>query len=163
MTDMLNIGEVFQLAVQIETNAVAFYGKAAETFGGEHAAVLQNLAAMEAQHKATFEQMRDACRDMEVSSSAPSPEGGAFLAAVADGFRLEGSAAAARKLTGSETLSELLTAAIGLEKDAVVFYIGIRDVVSDARVRDQLNAVIREEQSHIVQLAETKRRLKNGA
>ena len=47
---------------------------------------------------------------------------------------------------------EVLNIAIGLEKDSIVFYESMKNVVPDAAGKNKLNAIIKQEIGHIVEL-----------
>jgi rubrerythrin len=52
-------------------------------------------------------------------------------------------------LSGHEKIEDVLRAAIGMEKDSVIFYLGLRDLVPSGAGRERVEAIIREELSHI--------------
>ena len=58
------------------------------------------------------------------------------------------------KLTGRESLEEILQTAIGLEKDSITFYLGIREMVPEKLGKDKVDRIIKEEMSHVVMLTE---------
>ncbi|GAF92843.1 unnamed protein product, partial [marine sediment metagenome] len=58
------------------------------------------------------------------------------------------------KLTGKETLAEIFKTAIGLEKDSVVFYLGMKDLVGGSLGKDRINHIIEEEMKHITLLSD---------
>ena len=57
------------------------------------------------------------------------------------------------RLTGEETPALVFHTAIGLEKDSVIFYLGIRDLVPAKLGKDRVNEVIAEEMRHITLLS----------
>jgi rubrerythrin len=71
---------------------------------------------------------------------------------MADNHGGEGSPVAADALTGNESIAEVIDIAIGLEKESVLFYVGLTDLVPPEHGREQLEAIIREERRHIIQL-----------
>jgi rubrerythrin len=44
---------------------------------------------------------------------------------------------------------EILKAAIGIEKDSIAFYLGMKDMVSERRGKEKIEEIIREEMEHI--------------
>ena len=56
-------------------------------------------------------------------------------------------------MTGTETLAEILTMAIGLEKDSIVFYIGIQRAVGERLGKEKIDDIIAEEVSHVALLS----------
>ena len=71
---------------------------------------------------------------------------------MADTHGGEGSPTAADSLTGNEPIQEIIDIAIGLEKESILFYLGLKDFVPPEYGQDKLDRIIREEQRHIVQL-----------
>ena len=49
----------------------------------------------------------------------------------------------------SSSFKEVLKSAITAEKDSIVFYIGMKEVVPSHLGKDKLDAIIKEEMSHI--------------
>jgi len=58
-------------------------------------------------------------------------------------------------------MEEVLTTAIGLEKESVLFYLGIKDIVSPEYGLERIDDIIREERGHIAQLNGLLGKLKN--
>jgi rubrerythrin len=151
---MFNVQEVFHIAIQIEANAADFYRRAAERHAGEGADYLLALADMEQEHKAAFTAMRDAY----LAEERPEPidlsnDGGMYLSAIASGFPVEGSPEVALQFDGKESLLDIVKKAIGLEKEAILLYLGIKDVVPEELGRDRIDAIIDQEKQHIIELS----------
>ena len=160
-----NADEVFEMAIRIEENGAAFYRKAAGLQSdAENRAFLEKLAAMEDGHKATFIEIRKTLTDKDKDGKVfdPQDELSQYLAAMSDTHGGEGSPSAADSLTGTETIEELLTTAIGLEKESVLFYLGIKDMVSPEYGLESIDDIIREERGHIAQLTSLLGKLKNN-
>jgi rubrerythrin len=150
-----NLDEVLEMAIRIEENGGAFYRKAAALQSdAENRRFFEKLAAMEDGHKATFTEMRNTLPDTAEGGKVFDPEDelSLYLSAMADTQGGEGNPSAADSLTGNETLEEVLTTAIGLEKESVLFYVGLKDMVAEKYGRDKIDDIIREEQSHVAQL-----------
>jgi hypothetical protein len=90
---------------------------------------------MEDAHKAAFVEMQQGVTEAEKSTSVfdPNDESYLYLAAMADSHGGEGSPSAANALTGKETMEEILIIAIRLEKEYILFYLGLRDLVPQIR------------------------------
>lgn len=150
-----NADEVFEMAEELELNGAKFYRKAASYFKyTDKANLLEGLAVMEDGHLATFQEMRRRLKNEEKETTTfdPDDEAGLYLRAMADGHVFDMSSNPCDFLTGKETMDEILKKAIGCEKDSVVFYLGIKDIVSDTGSKDKVEAVIREEMGHIALL-----------
>lgn len=150
-----NAKEVFEIAIRIEENGAAFYRKAAELQNDpEDKKFLETLASMEDRHKADFESMKDKISDLEKTQTVfdPQEEMGMYLAAMADSHGGEGHPDVLDMFNGSETTTEVVTTAIDLEKQSILFYIGLTDFVPAKYGRDKIQSIIDEEKKHVVQL-----------
>ena len=157
-----NANEIFEIAIRIEENGAQFYRRAAEfQTDVENRQALEKLAAMEDTHKATFEKMRQDLSAAEKKTTVfdPNNESSQYLAAMADAHGGEGSPAAADKLTGKESISEIIDIALDLEKESILFYLGLKDLVPPQYGQDKLDKIIGEERRHIVQLNALRKRL----
>jgi rubrerythrin len=138
--------DVFDMAEQIERNGSLFYQKAADDVSdGDAKHFLADLAAMEANHEKTFSDMR---RELSQSESAqtvfdPHGEAASYLKALAD------SRVFFEKEIDTSSMQAILKAAILAEKDSIVFYLGIKELVPDKRGQSRLDDIIKEEMSHI--------------
>jgi len=147
--------EIFEVAVRIEANGASFYRKAAATQSEDiNRSFLEQLANMEDHHQSTFKKMRSNLKSNEKKATVfdPNQETAQYLAVMADTHGGEGSPTAADSLTGNEPIQEIIDIAIGLEKESILFYLGLKDFVPPEYGQDKLDRIIREEQRHIVQL-----------
>ena len=147
--------EIYEVAIRIEANGARFYRKAAATQTEEsNRTFLEQLANMEDHHQLTFEKMRKDLKPQEKQATVfdPNQETAQYLAVMADTHGGEGSPKAADALTGGESMQEIIDIAIGLEKESILFYLGLKDFVPPEYGQDKLDRIIREEQRHIIQL-----------
>ncbi|MDK1030860.1 MAG: ferritin family protein [Planctomycetia bacterium] len=157
MAVYFNADEVFEMAEEIERNGAKFYrkvaGKAAEVRGRD---LLLRLAAMEDEHEKTFADMRVKLSKGEQTATTfdPDNEAAQYLHAMAGGYVFDTKAKPDELLTGEETMTDILQRAIGLEKDSIVFYLGIKDMVPEWLGKDKVDDIIREERGHIVILSD---------
>jgi len=162
METVFNADEVLQMAIRSEENAGAFYRRAAELNKDRaDVAFLLGLAEMEDAHKRTFEGIRADLMEkrQDLTAYQPNDEAARYLDAVSDGSAGEGSPRLAESLTGEETIQDLLKTGIRLEKDAILFYIGLADAVPEGLGRAKVKTIVREEQDHVATLtAELRRR-----
>lgn len=151
-----NAKEVFEMAVQIEKNGAAFYRKAASLQGDEeNKTFLETLAKMEDRHQSDFEKMMTDLTDKEKSQTVFDPEEELFLylKAMADAHGGEGSPDVAARLTGKETMAQIVETAIELEKESILFYVGLKDIVPPKLGRERIDDIIKEEKLHVAQLS----------
>jgi rubrerythrin len=148
--------EVFEMAEQIERNGAKFYRRAAELALEESTrSLMSELADMEDSHERTFSGMRgdlsaDERKEMVFD---PDNELDLYLRTMADKHVFDVSVDPSERLTGGEKLEDILQMAIGLEKDSIVFYLGLKQMVPERFGRDRLDGIIREEYGHISTLA----------
>lgn len=151
-----NAAEAFEIAVEIEKNGAAFYRKAASfKENEEEKEFLEALAKMEDRHQAGFEEMKRVLSDMEQARTVFDPEDelSLYLKAMADAHGGEGNPDAAAQLTGNETMAEIIETAIGLEKESILFYVGLKDMVPPKLGSEKIDEIIKEEKKHVVQLS----------
>jgi rubrerythrin len=154
--------DMFALAVRIEENGARFYRKAAALQSDQgNREMLEKLAEMENSHQRMFEIMRTRLSEAEKSATVFDPRGEAaqYLTAMADTHGGEGSPTAAEALTGEESMTEIVDIAIGLEKESILFYLGLKDLVPPKYGQDKLDDIISEERRHIVQLTGIRKKL----
>ena len=157
MTISFNADEIMEMAIRIEMNGRSFYLRAAELQSDNRIASFFNkLADMEAQHKKTFERFRDELSSTDKEGQVYDPDGQAsmYLSVMADTHRGEGDPQVAASLTGKESLEDILNIAINLEKQSILFYVGLKDLVPKKHGKGKVDSIIDEEKQHIAQLSE---------
>jgi len=156
-----NADEVFEMAQQIERNGAKFYRAAAQKFPALRQMML-DLAAMEDRHEKTFAAMRAELSGPQTEPPVFDPDGEAqmYLRVLADGNVFDTKADPAARLVGKNTPQDVLKMAIGLEKDSIAFYVGLKGSVARKAGKDKVEAIIAEEVSHIAILSEKLNALK---
>ena len=160
-----NADEVLQMAEEIERNGAGFYRAAAECAdcaGNDVKQLLLDLAAMEDDHTNTFARMRAQLdvADKESSIFDPDDEEAQYLKVMADGKVFNRDPCSL--LAGGKSPEEILSIAIGLEKDAIVFYECMKPYVPSEHGKDRLQGIddiIYQETGHMFLLAEKHRSL----
>ncbi|MBT3312013.1 MAG: ferritin family protein [Desulfobacterales bacterium] len=141
-----NVDEVFQMAEQIERNGAKFYRDAADSISDESATqVLLDLAKMEDEHLIVFEHFRSDLSGSDVEITVFDPEGEAeqYLRALAD-MRVF-----YQREINKSSLEEVYKEAILAEKDSIVFYLGMKELVPERLGKDRIDKIIKEEMKHI--------------
>jgi len=149
---VFNAEEVLQMAEQIERNGARFYRRAAEFVKDPGVnKLLLELAAWEDGHEKVFASMRVRLgeREREKTVFDPEGEGSMYLKAMADGHVFDVKEDPAAQLTGKESTKEILTAAIGKEKDSIVFYLGLKEFAPESFGKEKIEGIIKEEMRHI--------------
>jgi rubrerythrin len=146
--------EIFEMAERIESNAARFYREAADKAQkADLKKMLQELAVMEEGHEKTFASMRAQLASPETGTVYdPDGEAAQYLKTMADFHGTEGKAGPMEKLTGKESMAELLKIAINAEKDSIAFYVGIKGLVPSKAGKEKVEKIIVEEMSHVTAL-----------
>ena len=150
MADIFNAFEVFEMAEQIERNGGKFYRKAAgltEDDGLKNA--LLQLASMEDEHIRVFSSMKEGVSGKPWAEGFEQEnEAVLFLRAMAGG-KVFGPQHDPSELLDNMSMEEIITKAIGLEKESIVFYTGIKELVPPDLGREKLDGIIKEEMRHV--------------
>lgn len=145
--------QALQMALQIEENGEAFYEAAAERSGDpELADLFQELAARERRHYEVFERMAESVGPPPESSSEEVGDYASFLQVALDHAVFDGPDKALRMAEGARGRDAALRAAMGFEKDTMLFYHDLREMVDDAD-RVTITDIINEEKKHLRRLA----------
>lgn len=141
-----NADEIFEIAEQIERNGAKFYRKSAESVAdADKKKFLIHLAEMEDEHEQTFKSLRVDLSENEKVITTFDPEGEAeyYLRSLAD------TRVFYEKEIDATSLKEIFKSAITAEKDSIVFYLGMKDIVPAHMGKEKLDDIIKEEMSHI--------------
>jgi len=151
-----NADDIFEMAEQIERNGAAFYRGAAEKVDDAAAKeLLLTFAGMEDQHEKTFAAFRAELTEKEKESTVFDPEDESirYLHALADLRVFSGKSApdgeATQDQTQKEIMEDIFSTAIQAEKESIVFYVGMKDLVPEKLGKSRLDAIIKEEMNHI--------------
>lgn len=152
MTIAFNADEVFEMAEQIERNGARFYREAAQQAPDQESkSMLLELGAMEEGHEKTFAQMRKELTAAEKQPTTYDPDNqvAQYLRTMADFHGIEGKVSPTEKLTGRESIEDVLKIALQAEKNSIAFYVGIKDLVASKSSKDKVHAIIIEEMAHV--------------
>lgn len=152
MPTSFSADEVLEMALQIERNGERFYREAAgRADDAQLKDLLLELAEMEADHTRVFADLK-AKLPSEAAPEIPYDpydEVALYLRAAADTQIFNVYGAQPESLRAQRSPEEVLRTAIQLEKDSVVFYVGIREIVPERLGKAEVDKVIKEEMSHI--------------
>ena len=152
-----NADEIFEIAEQIERNGAKFYRSAAANAEGDSRELFIRLAEMEDDHVEIFAAMRAelAAADKVATVFDPDDQAVLYLQAMADGRIFD-----VREEPSVEgAIEDVLDAAILREKDAVVFYESMKSLVPAPAGKERLDAIVKEEIGHVVDLTRQKEAL----
>jgi rubrerythrin len=153
---VFNIDEAFKMAVQIEVNGVKFYTKAADNSDDPKIKkYFLELADMERDHIKIFTEMgKDiAVKVKEDNFLDPFDEAKAYLKVFLAGEVFSVDDDPSEKLTGNESYRDILKIAIGLERDSIVFYLGIKKMIPEEYGKNKIDKILDEEMRHIALLS----------
>lgn len=145
-----NAADIFEMAEQMERNGSQFYRTSADKVTDDTAkSLLLELAEMEDEHEKTFTAIKKSLTDQEKQKTVfdPENEAGQYLRALAD-IRVF-----YKKEMSVDSLRDILKAAIDAEKDSIVFYLGLKDMVPEKLGKNRIDAIIKEEMSHVRMLS----------
>lgn len=146
---MFELGEIVDLAIQIERNGERTYAEAAR--GAKRpdiVCVLEKLAADEREHVDWFEALKKECADETRDESLRD-----------FGRRLLGDILGEQRFSLAEvdfgrvdTVREVLGAALEFERDTILFYQMIQAAIAHPAVSKGLQKIINEENQHVEML-----------
>ncbi len=157
MPVQFNAEEMFEIAERIEQNGAAFYRAGAEVAGKPEAQkLLVRLADWEEQHRQTFHQMRAdyGKGGLEPSPLSPEEEPAKYLQAIADGKVFDVRESPQETLPPGTSLEQIFREALRRERDTVVLYLGMRNIVPENRGREGVDRILQEEMSHVRYVSE---------
>ena len=146
MSFEFNADEVFEVAEEIERIGAKFYRDAANDISDpKKKKILLDLAIMEDEHEQTFKKLRSELTRNEklMTTFDPNGESEDYLKSLAR------TRVFYQKELYTNSFKEILKSAITAEKDSIVFYLGMKDVVPSHLGKEKLDNIIKEEMSHI--------------
>ncbi len=149
---LLTAAEALEWAIEIEKNGKAFYGSvAAETTDPTVKALFEDLALEEQRHCQTFQGMLAGASGRDLSTY-DYDEYQAYLQAALDSALFSGPGKGLTLAKQVQARAMALQAAMGFEKDTLLFFYDLREMMSEAR-RETISAIIHEEKKHLRRLA----------
>jgi len=145
--------EAIEMAMEIEKNGEVFYNEAAARVDDERAkALFEDLAAQEVGHYRAFEKMLGGAQPALELPAAEYDQYDTYVKATLDNALFAGPEKAATLAKQAEDWQTAVRAAIGFEKDTLLFFYDLRDMVREAD-REIVSHIIREEKKHLRRLA----------
>ena len=151
-----NADELFEIAEQIERNGAKFYEKAADITKEEKGKeLLLTLASWETQHEKLFSMMRDSLSTKDKAKALADRDDQAvkYLQAVAD-THIFNVREASNILQGNENMKDILDIALGFEKDTIVFFLAMKELVPKSLGKDKVDGILGEEMHHVQIISE---------
>jgi rubrerythrin len=150
--------ELINIAIEIERRGIAFYDVMTRSSGNTATRdIFQYLVDMERRHIQIFQGMPTEADKNQVSR-AHSAEYTAYLQALLDSAVFTNDMITSELAVNAESDIEAMELAMGAEKDSILFYYGMKDIVPK-RVQLTVDKIINEEKSHLRQLWELKKEM----
>jgi len=148
---MFTLGEIIDLAIQIEKNGENSYRRAHdEVSDSTIKSTLKWLADDEAEHKKWFANMKKKI-DEKIEDPRLEEMGREILNSVLGEQTFSMDDADLKKINDITALLEL---SLEFEKDTILFYEMIKDFIDDNRVMTGIDKIIEEENKHVKRLQE---------
>jgi len=155
MPIVFNADEVIGMAMEIERNGQKFYERGAEIVSEPAVKKLMtDLVEWEKGHEQLFQGLREELTDDERASTAFDPDGEMelYVKAMAGEHVFTKKTAPATLISEGDSAADVLHKALDMERDSVIFYVAIKNAVPKRLGADKVEALIREEMSHIAYL-----------
>lgn len=155
MTIEFNAEEIFQIGVEIEKNGKAFYEAAAKAAStSELKNLFEGLSKWEDGHVAIFETLKNKLTSAAREETAfdPNNEALLYLKAAADTHVFGRNSNAAKLAEGCATARDALMMALSFEKDSVVVYANMKNLVPEKLGQADIGKLLNEELQHISML-----------
>ena len=129
--------------------------KAEKSSDKETRQFLLDMAAMEEGHDTIFAEMRKQLSEQmkQPTTFDPNDEAALYLQTMAEAHGTEGKISTSFKLTGNESIEDIINIGINAERNSVCFYTGLKELVPSTAGKEQVDKIIKEELSHITILA----------
>ena len=150
--------ELINIAIGIERRGIAFYDIMAKS--SENTAtrdVFQYLANMERAHIQIFQSMLTEADKYQIPETYIR-EHDAYLQALVDSAVFTDDKLTSEMAIQADSDVKAMELAIGAEKDSILFYYGMRDVMPKL-AHPTIDKIVVEEKSHLRQLSELKKKL----
>ncbi len=149
MAQVYDPDEIFEMALQMERNGAAFYKNAARDVSDDsHKFLLISLSEMEVEHEKTFGVLKAELTEGEIDYYDPDGHAVKYLQSIAN------TKSFFKREIDTTSIEEILKEAIMAEKDSIIFYLGMQEMVSDDSGKEKIEAIIQEEMGHIRILGE---------
>ena len=152
--------ELINIAIGIERRGIAFYDiMARSTQNATARDAFQYLTGMERQHIQIFQDMLGEADKYQIPDTYAG-EYTAYLRALVDSAVFTDDFVTSEVATRMGSDIEAVELAISAEKDSILFYYEMKDIMPQ-RSQPTVNKIIAEEKSHLRQLSELKRKMAN--
>lgn len=148
---IFNSDEIFEIAIQIEKNGQDFYRKAAKIVtNSDVSEFLISLADMEVGHEELFIELKKSLSDYPKNEFPDMDDQLAqYLKSYANVKVFDQSAPPEDKINSKMSIEEIFDVAINFERESVIFFTLVKEMVPEAFGQDKIDVLIKEEITHI--------------
>ena len=155
MTYSLN--EILDIAIGIEDSGIEFYTTCADRFKNDSMKeIFLFLAKEEINHKHTFEKIRE---NAAKESGNFTEDYYLYLKAIGGGHIFKNKISVTDIIKNMKSPAEAVNKAFQDEKESILFYLGLKDMVPPKYGKDKVEQIIREERKHVIQLSAYRKKL----
>lgn len=148
--------DLINLAIGIEKRGIVFYDVMARSTENDNARdVFQHLTSMEREHIIIFQGMLDGVDKYQETLTGDYAE---YLQALVDNAVFNDDLITSEIATQADSDLKALELAISAEKDSIIFYYEMRELMPQS-AHPIMKKIIAEEKSHLMQLSGLKRKL----
>lgn len=145
-----NPREAFELAELVEKKTADFYIRAADDSPNESSAkVFLGLADVEFQHAQVFL----ACKDMLPAAGGGLRGGTRFWPIICQTLLSGIDTELSRLFEGKHTPEDIMKAAMSFERDSIVFFMAMAQMIPAGEARNKVERIAREEMGHLISIA----------
>jgi rubrerythrin len=151
-----NASEVFGIAMEIKDRCVAFYEKAQGVIQDpEVKRLFENLVREEMDHKAKIVSLKAKvpAGAWTPAVSDPDEQLDLYIKMMAEQHVFSSVNELDAQLAAVKSTKDALKLALQLEKDSVIFFLGMQEATCEGKDRDLLALLIKEEQDHVRRLS----------
>ena len=145
--------EALEMAMEIEKNGEVFYNKAAaKSADSDIKALFEDLAIQEQGHYRAFQKMLGGARPTPELPVNEYDQYETYVLVALENALFAGPEKALTLAKQAQDRETALRAAMGFEKDTLLFFYDLRDMVNE-KDRETISLIIREEKKHVRRLA----------
>jgi rubrerythrin len=149
----LQAGDITELAMQVEKSGESFYrAVAGKSASPQLRAFFEELANQEVLHFKFFAKLAQSVKDNPLLSEQEWDEYLGYIRSTVDSAFFEGPDKALALAAKAANDKEAIRMAIGFEKETLLFFYDLRDLVTGA-AKEPIQRIVDEEKTHIRRLA----------
>ena len=151
---LFNKNEIIEMAVEIEKQGYIFYDNALKRkdLDEETRGILLNLRDEEKKHEALFLSLRNRLDDIHLKETFNWEEINYFIQTTVYTHVFSEPGKGIEMATKAKNSSEVISYAIGFEKDTLLFFYTFKQYVKGKKAEEAIEAIIAEEIKHVLRL-----------